>query len=84
MDWELPGRPPADALAAARASAPAAYIIVLLREGGPWQAARSAGANACLERGGPPGELLAAVRQARAWRAAVDDAKPTDMKGEQA
>jgi DNA-binding NarL/FixJ family response regulator len=82
LDWNLPGRPPADLIAAARVLDDPPYIIVLGKDSASRQAAQDAGADAFVLRGDPPGELLAAIRHSRSLRTAPSRHFPTKAKGE--
>lgn len=82
LDWDLPGRPPADVLARVRALDPPPYLIVLGRSQSNERAALAAGADAFVLRGAPPDELLAAIERARSRRVVVCERNPIEMRGE--
>jgi DNA-binding NarL/FixJ family response regulator len=82
VDWDLPGRPPADVLAVVRALDCRPYLIILGRNARDRKPALAAGADGFVLRGDPPDRLLAAVQQARVRRIAEAIPIPTNMEGE--
>ena len=86
VDWDLPGRPPAEVLALASDLDCRPYLLILGRDASVQQTALAAGADAFVLQGDPPHELLATVQQARSQRTtvagiAVNPAQ-TDMEGD--
>ena len=79
VDWDLPGRPPADVLSVVRALDCRPYLIVLGRNARDRKPALAAGAGAFVLRGDPPDHLLAAVQQAQVQRVATAH---TNVEGE--
>ena len=65
LDWNLPGRPPADVLAESCCRPESAYFIVLGSSAEDKQTALSAGADAFVVKGDPPDRLLSAFRTVR-------------------
>jgi len=80
LDWDLPGHPPASLLAEARSLAPRPQVIVLGRDLDVKPAALAAGADAFVLKGDSPGQLLAAIRQARLQQAAAIEKQPTETE----
>jgi DNA-binding NarL/FixJ family response regulator len=70
FDWELPGRPPGEVLAAVRALSCSPDTIVLGKDNAARDEALVAGADTFVLRGTPPQALLTAVQQVRTQRAA--------------
>jgi two-component system response regulator DesR len=58
LDWELPGCPAAEGLAALRAAIPQGKIIALSARPEARQAALQAGADAFIGKSDPPGRVL--------------------------
>ncbi len=71
LEWDLPGRPMNDILAAAHRLGHPAKFIVLGKQPKQKEQALQAGAAAFVEKGGPPEQLLAAFRQVRSHIRAV-------------
>ena len=89
LDWDLPGRLPADVLVAARSLDCPPYMIILDSDRASQPVALSAGADAFVLRGDSPTVLLDAVDQARSQigtaverQTAPKDPIPTEAKGE--
>jgi DNA-binding NarL/FixJ family response regulator len=70
MDFRLPGLDGAEATAAVLAACPAGAVVCLTAEATDVEdeAVRAAGAAALVRKGGPIGELVAAIRAAAAER----------------
>jgi DNA-binding NarL/FixJ family response regulator len=81
LDWELPGRPAGELLAAIRALDCSPYTIVLGKDEASLDEALAAGADAFALRGDSPDRLLDIVRQARSRRAALVKMDSTEAKG---
>ena len=62
LEWDLPGEPAADLLAALHASDPSPKVIVLALREEMREAARAAGADAFASKDEPPERLIAALR----------------------
>jgi two-component system response regulator DesR len=73
LEWDLPGRPMNDLLAAARRLGHQAKFIVLGNQPQQKQKALQAGADAFVEKGGPPERLLAAFRELRSGISAIQE-----------
>jgi len=76
LDYDLPGRPCAEALAKAQTADDRPAIIVMGKEARAEQAALAAGADAFVLKGTPPGQLLAAIRQVHARQGSPTDSIP--------
>jgi DNA-binding NarL/FixJ family response regulator len=63
LEWELPGRPAEDLLAALSSSNHGTRLIVLSRQPEAKQAALAAGADAFVSKADAPQELLEALRR---------------------
>ena len=77
FDWELPGRPPSELLAAVRGPDCSPYTIVLCKDQAVRDEALAAGADAFALRGDSPDQFLIAIRQARVQRVAAASATTT-------
>ena len=82
LDWELPGHPPASLLAEIKRLDCHPQVIVLGKKTALKPAVLAAGADAFVLKGDPPGQLLAAVRQAQSRRATAENPTSTELKGE--
>ena len=68
LDWELPGRPPAEVLAETHTADCQPALVVLDKDAGTEKLVMEAGAAAFVLKGSPPEHLLTAVRQVRSER----------------
>jgi DNA-binding NarL/FixJ family response regulator len=69
MDWDLPGRSPAEVLSASRAIGPQTHFIVLSSHADDQQAALDAGGDAFVVKGNSPQQLLTIFRALRSEEA---------------
>jgi DNA-binding NarL/FixJ family response regulator len=65
MDWDLPGRSPADVLSTSRTIGPQTRFIVLGSHADEQQAAMDAGGDAFVVKGNSPQQLLTVFRALR-------------------
>ena len=72
LEWDLPGRPMNDLLAAAHRLRHQAKFIVLGKQTQQKEQVLQAGADAFVEKGGPPERLLAAFRELRSGITVVE------------
>jgi DNA-binding NarL/FixJ family response regulator len=63
FDWDLPGHPPGQLIAAIRELDPRSKLLVGVETAELEQVALAAGADAVLIHGDPPAQFLAAMRQ---------------------
>ena len=84
LDWNLPGRPPADILAQSCCRPESAYFIVLGSSAEDKLMALSAGADAFVVKGDPPDQLLTAFRTVRkeihSTSSAKSDSSDADLR----
>jgi len=67
LEWELPGRPVGNLLAALREVDPLARVIVLSREPESQEQALDAGADVIVSKANGPEELLTAFHRLAGW-----------------
>jgi DNA-binding NarL/FixJ family response regulator len=67
LDWDLPGRDPADLLTTVRAQCPAVKVIVISSRAEVKAVALAAGASQFVNKGAAPEGLMAAVRACSAY-----------------
>jgi DNA-binding NarL/FixJ family response regulator len=65
LDWDLPGMPPAALVAQVRRRQPRAFVLALSGRPEERASALAAGADAFVNKGDAPEQLLAAVQLAR-------------------
>lgn len=82
LDWDLPGHPPASLLAEAKSLDTSPHAVVIATHARAREEALAAGADAFVQTGDQPDELLAVIRQARSQRRGSDNEDMMKTKGE--